>query len=920
MSNRVLATLLAAHCADATAPLPLPTDAAAQRAVFAAALNAIDEALDANQVATIAQLTDLVWRIARQTGDPDHAARAHWCSGVALMVRDHKATFEHYTAARAHFEQHGTPDDTARVLLGYGIAAGFRGQLADAEAALQQAMKLLAATPDHPYWMRLYLNASLVATLQGDYARALDHARRGVRAAAQQRHRYIEASVRVNESVAATALGHWTTAEETLQQAAQLAGDAAELKGRVAINRARLATYRGDLFAALHCLEAAQHHFQSIDLDIDRATVALEAAHLYERLHALREAHQYAVFAAEAFAEGGLPPESVEARVLAIRLALARGRTREVPQHLAAATPLLAECGPTWHALLAGYADHPAVLKRPAERRHALPRLDAAAATLHKLGAVAEHLDIALLAADTAATLKLPDAPQRYADIARTAAAHQLTALEQRALVGQARRGRAAQAYPLLRRAADITSHQRQQMPAEELKASLLRGGNAIYTSLIEAYLQARQTDRAAHTLLEAKGGAWADLANPVPPAPPSAAWLAARTDLHTWQAEYYQADDPEVQAVCRKHIAAAEAALSTAARQQARQRPPHPIPTVADVQHALAPGHVVVDYLVGSRHIYACVLSPDAPPRWHRLAPTADIVHLMGRFSLLVRSVQVAPTPDARRAAATAQHPAFDDVLRLLYTALIEPLHATLPADGKLVLAPDGLLFDVPWAALRTPTGYLGAQYTLHLLPSAAILGLRARAPASPTPAPPTACGYAGDPPLTHIAAELAALQQLAPSLVCRNPATTHDLARVNAPTWLHIAAHGRVRHDAPLLSQLLLADGAFLLADALQMPLDGTRFVTLSACETGTVPEQGGVLLALAGAFLVAGAGAVLASLLSVDDVATYHLMTAYYAAIQDGVPIAAALQHAQRTVQAAGYNHPLDWAAFQVLSRHP
>lgn len=921
MPDPLLAPLLAAHHADAAAPLALPPDAAAQRAVFAAALDAIDSAIDANEVTAIEHMLALVWHIAHQTNDPEHVARAHWCSGVALLIRDHRAALEHYTAARPYFVAHGTPTDTARVLLGYGMAAGFRGQLTAADAALQHAMTLLADQPDHPHWMRLYLNATLVAIQQGDFARARTYAQHGVRAAALHQHRYIEASVRVNESIAQAALGQFAVAEATLQQAAQLAGDAAELQGRVAVNRARLATYRGNLFAALHWLQAAEQHFQSIALDIDRSTLAIEAAHLYERLHALREAYQYAVFAAEAFAESGLPPESVEARLLAIRLALARGRTREVPQHLAAATPLLANCGATWHALLAGYADHPAVRQRTAERHHALPRLDAAAATLHDLGAVAEHLDIALLAADTATALKLPDAAHRYATIASTAAAHGLVATEQRALLGQARHMRAAQACGVLRRAADITSRQRQQMPAEELKASLLRGGSAIYTHLIEAYLKSRQPDAAAATLLEAKGGAWADLAHPVPPAPPSAAWLAARTRLHTWQEEYYLADDAEYRAVCQQHIAAAEAALNAAARQQARPRPPQPIPTVADVQHALAPGQRVVEYLVGSRHIHACVLRPDAPPQWQRLAQTATVADLMGRFSLLVRSVQTAPTPDARRAAAAVQRAAFDDVLCLLYAALVEPLHASLPSDGTLLLAPDSLLFDVPWAALRPPDGDdLGTHYALHLLPSAAILGLGQPTAASPPPTPPAAFGYAGDPPLTHIAAELAALHQLAPSLQCHHPATTHDLARVNAPTWLHIAAHGRVRHDAPLLSQLVLADAPFLLADALRLPLHGTRFVTLSACETGTVPEQGGVLLALAGAFLVAGAGAVLASLWAVDDAATHHLMTAYYAAVQDGVPIAAALQQAQGTVRAAGYDHPLDWAAFQVLTRHP
>jgi len=84
------------------------------------------------------------------------------------------------------------------------------------------------------------------------------------------------------------------------------------------------------------------------------------------------------------------------------------------------------------------------------------------------------------------------------------------------------------------------------------------------------------------------------------------------------------------------------------------------------------------------------------------------------------------------------------------------------------------------------------------------------------------------------------------------------------------------------------------------------------LSACETSVRPDHGDMALALAGAFLCAGAQAVLASLWAVSDAVTALLMEHFYAALAGGSRPAAALRQAQRQVRDA---HPLDWAAFQL-----
>jgi CHAT domain-containing protein len=902
--------------ADPADPLPLPADPSERDTLFATALTAIEAALDANQVAEADQVVALAWRMADQSGSAEDLARAHWCSGLAVLNRTHAAALEHYRAARSFFDTQGSPADSARVLLGFGMAAGFLGRLDEAEAALQQAAQRLAPLPDHPHWMRLYLNLSLVLGLRGRYAEMREVALQAANAAARQEHRLIRASALVNQGMAAMALGALDEAEQVLQQARELAGEAAEVSGRALVNLARLALYRGRLFAALQLLDQAAARFAAVDLEIDRATVAIEAAGLYERLHLPHEARRQAVFAAETFAQAGLPPESVEARLAAIRLALARGRSSEARRHLAAARELQAHVSPAWQALLQGYAAHPALLHRPADAPAALARLDAAIASLAALGALAEQLDLALPAAELLARSDKAAALARYRQIADAAGQYDLPALEQRACLGQAALLRPSAAIEPLRRAAALFAAQRRQMPVEELKARLLSGGQAIYTRLIETQLKVRRQQAAFADLLVAKGSAWVELSAPAPLQQPDAAWLSARADLLTWQEERRFAGSADYRELCEQRIQAAEAALTQAARRQIRLREPQALPSVEQIQAGLKPGRALIDCLVGSTHLHACLLLPQQGPQWLRLGKVASIQHLMGRFSLLLKSLQAVATPEQRLAAAAAQQPLMDDLLAELYAQVLAPLQSLLPVAGELLIAPDSFLFELPWAALRMPQAYLGECYRLLLLPSASVPGL-VQESAEPTGSP-LALGYAGDPPLLHIEAELAALQRALPNLDVRKPARLADLDFDLAPDILHIAAHGHIRRDAPLLSQLQLADGGFLLAEALRLNLRGCRLVTLSACDTGTLPEHGGVLLALAGSFLLAGARQVLASLWPVDDAATTVLMAEFYAAAQQGAGFPAALQQAQLALRDQGFAQPMYWAAFQLLAR--
>jgi len=88
------------------------------------------------------------------------------------------------------------------------------------------------------------------------------------------------------------------------------------------------------------------------------------------------------------------------------------------------------------------------------------------------------------------------------------------------------------------------------------------------------------------------------------------------------------------------------------------------------------------------------------------------------------------------------------------------------------------------------------------------------------------------------------------------------------------------------------------------------------LSACETGLGKEvRGEGLVGLTRGFMYAGAPRVVASLWSVDDVATEELMMRFYKAMeQQGMAPAAALRQAQVAMsKEERWSDPYYWAGF-------
>lgn len=268
-------------------------------------------------------------------------------------------------------------------------------------------------------------------------------------------------------------------------------------------------------------------------------------------------------------------------------------------------------------------------------------------------------------------------------------------------------------------------------------------------------------------------------------------------------------------------------------------------------------------------------------------------------------------------------------DSSRPVYDWLIRPAQEALAQSQikTLVFVLDGVLRNVPMAALYDGQQYLVQKYSIALTP-----GLQLLAPKSlerrqlKTLTAGLTEARLGFAPLSNVANEVQEIQTEVPSTVILDreftSANFQDKLKSLSFPVVHLATHGQfssqaeetfiLTWDAPLYVNQL--DN--VLRDRNQSQPRAIELLVLSACQTATGDKR--AALGLAGVAVRAGARSTLASLWSINDRSTSILMSQFYRELaQTNVSKAEALRQAQLTLlQNPQYKFPLYWSPFVLV----
>lgn len=386
-----------------------------------------------------------------------------------------------------------------------------------------------------------------------------------------------------------------------------------------------------------------------------------------------------------------------------------------------------------------------------------------------------------------------------------------------------------------------------------------------------------------------------------------------------------------------------------------------------------------------GKDHYIAYIVEHTGAVKWVDLGEAKGIDTTISAFRELLQF-----SPGARRRLAQAKtrnlanpnQPSdllsdkqFKVLAQNLYQQVMKPIRRLVKPGTSLLLAPEGELNLLPFAALVDEKGrYVIETQSLHYVTSGRDL-LRRQLETHSQSAPfvmadpdyETGAGpYIAGKQLTQLkrlvetTEEGTQVARIFPAsrLIVRKEATEQALKQVRSPQILHIATHGYFLekpsddgiaanpfeeneekrgltligdgvgiNSALIQSGIFLAganhgasgteDGTVTALEAAQLDLRGTKLVVLSACNTGVGEVKAGEgVYGLRRAMVLAGSETQMLSLWAVSDLATRKLMVDYYTKLKAGAGRAEALRQVQlEMLKSQRFRHPYYWASFVV-----
>jgi CHAT domain-containing protein/tetratricopeptide (TPR) repeat protein len=324
--------------------------------------------------------------------------------------------------------------------------------------------------------------------------------------------------------------------------------------------------------------------------------------------------------------------------------------------------------------------------------------------------------------------------------------------------------------------------------------------------------------------------------------------------------------------------------------------------------------------------------------------------------YTLKMNAKELAERAEAFRKSLAERNLDFRANARALYDALLAPAQKQLEGKTSLIIVPDGMLWNLPFQALRSPKEkYLIEDYAVSYAPSLTVLREMTMKPRPNTTVEAQngslllafgnpAVGKqtservkytlmdGGLPQLPEAEKQVNILAQVygqAQSRIYTGASASEDKAKSEAGRFrvLQFATHAVLNDSNPLYSYVVLSQPANNTEDGLleaweMMNLDlNADMVVLSACETarGRIGAGEGVI-GMTWALFVAGSPTTVVSQWKVESASTTELMLAFHRALRAQnarTSKAQAMQAAAlKLLRSSDYQHPFYWAGFVII----
>ncbi|MEK8030719.1 CHAT domain-containing protein [Ideonella sp. DXS29W] len=872
-------------------------------------------------------------------------ALAAWTGGIAAITRGQMAeAVAAFDAAAEALGALGQPGPAAQTQVPKIMALAMLGRNAEAVACAESTQAAFVAQGDVRAASKVSLNLGSLHLRHDEYGRAAVHYRDAVRLFARVGDREHSVMADIGLADALTALGDLDEAERIYARARVRAAAHAlpVLQAMVDESMAILDLSRGRFGEALAGFERSRAGYERLDMPQHLAIAEKQLADAYLELHLLPEADALFGLALQKFEALDMPNDLAWTLAQQGRAWALLGRSEEAAARFDAALALFtAQDNQTGRAaVMLARAELALATTDTGGALRALRALEWAGAAKQAYQTSVSGdgaMRAALVHAQSLALTQQPEAARDAFSAALTQAREgRRLAAEVRALAGLAAArqalGEHLQAREGFLAAVALFEELRQALPGDDVRSAFLADHLQPYRELLRYALQdheahptpaqatevLRAADRfRARTLSERLAGGRERTRDD----DDTAAALRARVSWLARRAHGLEDDDDTPSATLLDELHDSEQRLLEHVR---RQRLTSDVAGTLSTPAPSPPAQVgedeaLVEYVVLEDELLACVLQHGEVTVHRRLARWGDVTQA-------VQAVQFQLDALAHGAQAIGAHLATltrrcEARLGQLHALVWARLNDALPGARRVLLVAPAPLSSVPFSALVAAANPPGTPPPVEFAWAPSAASMQARRMGDRLPPKPRMLVLGESSRLPHAAVEARTVAAIFDGAALRLDAE----ARVSVLTdeasradLLHLACHAQFRADSPGFSALHLHDGALTAEQVETLSLRAT-VVVLSACETAgrdsvSGTRRGDEWVGLVRAFLLAGAGRVVASLWPVDDQVTCSFMALFYRALAAGQTAGEALRTAQQALRQQ-HPHPFHWAAFAL-----